>query len=90
MVGISLWLSAGVGRGVGKEPRMTEGGVVLVSSTCCTAGPELEVEPRIGSAVPEIVEMSAKSDMVSSVTASGELVRGGGFTKGGRGEELDG
>ena len=84
------WLSAGVGRGVGKEPRTTEGGVILVSSTCCTVGPELEEEPWIGSAGPEMAEMLAKSGIASSVTTSGELVRGSGLTNVGQGEELGG
>ena len=84
------WLSAGVGRGVGKELRTTEGEAILVSSTCCTVGPELEEEPWIGSAGPEMAEMSVKSGIASLVTTSGELVRGGGLTKAGRGEELDG
>ena len=87
---IALWLSAGVGRGVGKEPRTTEGGVMLISSTCCTVGPELEEEPWVGSAVPELTEISAKSGIASLVTTSGKLVRGGGLTKVGRGDDMGG
>jgi hypothetical protein len=83
MAEIALWLSAGVGKGMSKEPRMTEEGPVLVSSNCCTAGPELEVEPWIGSAAPEILEISATSGIASLVTTSSELVRGCGLTKAG-------
>lgn len=87
MAELALWLSAGFGRGVGKEPRATEGGFVLVSSTCCTVGPE--VEPWIGSTVPVMTEMWARSRVASLVTASSELVRGGGWlTKTGLGEDV--
>ena len=79
---LALWLSAGVGRGVGKEPRTSENGVVLVPSTCCTVGRELEEEPWIWSAIPEITVMSAKCGTASLVTEPGGLVRGGGLTKG--------
>jgi hypothetical protein len=87
MAEIALWPSAGVGRGVGREPRATGGEVVLVSSTCCTTGPELE-GLWIRSAVPEMLEISAKSGITSFVTTSSELVRGGGLTKAGRGEDM--
>jgi len=87
---IALWLSAGVGIGVGKEPKTTGGGVVLVSSTCCTVGPELEEGPWVGSAVSEVRELSAKSGMASLVITSGELVRGGGVTRAGRGGDMCG
>ena len=90
MAEIVLWLSAGVRRGVGKVPQMTEAGVILGSSTCCTVGPELEVDPWIWSALPEMTEMLVKSGMASLVTMSGELVRGSGLTKAGRGEDIDG
>ena len=87
---IAVWLSAGVGRGVGKEPRTPGSGVVLVPSTCCPVGPELEEDPWTWSAVPEItvLVMSEKYGIASLVTESGELVRGGGLTKAGRGEDL--
>lgn len=90
MAEVALWLSAGVGRGMGKEPRTTEEGPVLVSSDCCTAGPELEVEAWIGSTVPEILEISATSGIASLVTTSSELVRGCGLTKAGQGEDIGG
>ena len=90
MVEIALWLSAGVGRGVGNEPRATKGGVVLVPSTCCTAGPELEKESWIGSAVPEVLEVPAESCIAFWVTTSSELVTGGGLTEAGRCEVMGG
>ena len=90
MAETTLWMSAGVGRGAGKDPRTTEGRFALVSSTCCTVGPDPEVEPWIGSAVRVMMEPSTKSGVTSLVTTSGESVRGGGLTKTGRGEELGG
>lgn len=90
MAAAVLWLSAGVGRGVGKEPRATAGGVVPVFSTFCIVGPDVVEETRIGSAVRKMPEILAKSGIVSLVTTSGELLRDGWLTKAGRGKDLGG